>query len=132
MTRSNAADRRTFLKELGVLVLTVQGLPWTTHASTDPSGPGAEAGDDLIIRSGPGLFGHVHDLVIPGALLEVPPREGVAITSTQWMFHRHVVALTREELGAVHAGRTVVKQASSHVFAIASVRLGPGTRLAPA
>lgn len=111
-------DRRDFLKNLGYAVLTVQSLPLVAHASgvvTLDSGPD----EDLIIHSGPGLISHVHDLLIPHALLQAPPPKGVELTTTQSLWHRHSIALTQEQLVTVQRGGTVTKKASSHLFAIA-------------
>ncbi len=120
-----ASDRRTFIKEVCLAVLTVQCLPLIAHASVDPPSGGRETNDDLIIRSGPGLFDHVHDLLIPYAVLKAPPRQGVELTSTQSFFHRHDIALTREQITLVNQGGTVTKKASSHLFVIAlAIRSG--------
>ena len=43
-----ASDRRTFLKGVGIAVLTVQCLPLTAHASENPPSDGREAADNLI------------------------------------------------------------------------------------
>jgi len=99
--------------------LTVQFLPLIAHASGNPPGDGNNAADNLIIHFGPGLFSHVHDLLIPYAVLKTPPAQGVELKTTQAMFHRHSVALTQEQLRAVNRGGTVTGKASSHVFVIA-------------
>src|SRR5205085_1204610 len=78
-----------------------------------------EAGGNLIIQSGPGLFDHVHDLLIPYALLKAPPLKGVQLTSTQAMLHQHNITLTQKELTIVNQGGTVTQKASSHRFVIA-------------
>jgi hypothetical protein len=64
-----AWDRRTFIKGLGLAVLTVQSLPLVACASRNPPSDGKEAVNNLIIQSSPGPFKHVHDLLIPYALL---------------------------------------------------------------
>jgi hypothetical protein len=89
------------------------------HAAENPPGDGKEAADNLIIHSGPGLLKHVHDLLIPYAVLKTPPPKGVQLTSTQAFYHRHTIALTREELIVVNKGGTVTQKASSHLFVIA-------------
>lgn len=78
----------------------------------------AEESEDLVIHSGPGLFSHVHDLLIPYATLTTPPAGGVELTSTQAMLHRHRIGLTHDELVTVGRGGTVTKKASSHIFTI--------------
>jgi len=113
-----ASDRREFFQGLGMALLTVQCLPLVAHAAENPPG-GNGAGGNLIIQSGPGLFDHVHDLLIPYALLKAPPPKGVQLTSTEAMLHRHNVALTQKELSIVNQGGTVTQKASSHYFVIA-------------
>ena len=116
-----ALDRRRFLKGVGLAVLTVQSLPVIGQASAYwPDDQ--DAGHDLIIHSGPGLISHVHDLVIPYAVLNAPPSKGIELTTTQALLHRHTVALTRDQLLVVSRGGTITKKASSHVFAIALAR----------
>jgi len=114
-----ASDRRTFIASAGLLLLTVQCLPLIAHASDSSPGDGKEAADNLIIHSGPGLLSHVHDLLIPYAVLKTPPVQGVQLTTTQGLLHRHNIALTQKELVAVNKGGTVTQKASSHVFVIA-------------
>ena len=123
-----AWDRRRFIKGVGIAVLTVQSLPLIGYASVNPSVDGNDQNDDLIIHSGPGLISHVHDLLIPYAVLKAPPLQGVRLTTTQAFLHRHSVALTREQLTTVEQGGTVVKKASSHLFTIA---LAKGGRTVP-
>ena len=78
------ADRRTFVRSVGLAVLTVQCLPILSCAA-DPSSPASEdARDSMKILSSPGKFGHVHDLLIPLTLLCAPPAEGVALTTSNW------------------------------------------------
>jgi hypothetical protein len=102
-------DRREFIQGLGFAILTVQCLPLMAQ----------ETGDNLVIESGPGLFSHVHDLLIPYAVLNAPPPQGIKLTSTEAMFHQHNVALTQKELVTVKQGGTVTQKASSHLFVIA-------------
>ena len=106
------------MKDLGMAVLTVQSLPLTAHASGILT-LGPRLDDELIIHSGPGLMSHVHDLLIPLALLKTPPPRGVELTTTQSLWHRHSIGLTQDQLITVGRGGTVTKKASSHVFAIA-------------
>lgn len=113
-----ASDRRRFIQEVGMAVLTVQCLPLIAQVAGNPP-DGKQAGDNLIIQSGPGLFQHVHDLLIPYANLEAPPLQGVQLTSSQAMLHRHNIALTQKELTVVNKGGTVTQKASSHYFVIA-------------
>lgn len=115
-------DRRDFLKRAGIAVLTVQCLPLIAQASGNPATEGANTGKNLIIESGPGLFRHVHDLLIPYAVLDAPPPQGITLTSTQSMLHQHNIALTQNELATVKQGGTVTQKASSHVFVIALAR----------
>ena len=114
-----ALDRRQFVKGAGFAVLTVQFLPLIAHASGNSPGDGNFVADNLIVHFGPGLFSHVHDLLIPYAVLKTPPAQGVELKTTQAMFHRHTVALTQEQLRTVDRGGTVTGKASSHVFVIA-------------
>ena len=113
------AGRRTFMKGVGVAVLTVQFLPLIAHASGDAASDGNEAADNLIIHSSRGFVPHVHDLLIPYAVLKAPPRQGVELTTTQALFHRHKVMLTREQLMIVNQGGTVTGKGGSHLFVIA-------------
>lgn len=115
-------DRRDFLKRAGIAVLTVQCLPLFAEASTSPRTEGVNTGENLIIESGPGLFRHVHDLLIPYAVLDAPPPQGITLTSTQSMLHQHNITLTRNELATVKQGGTVTQKASSHEFVIALAR----------
>jgi hypothetical protein len=114
-----ASDRRTFIKGVGLAVLTVQCLPLIVHASESSPSDGKEAADNLIVHSGPGLLSHVHDLLIPYAVLKTPPVQGVQLTTTQGLLHRHTIALTQKELIIVNQGGTVSQKASSHLFVIA-------------
>ena len=111
-------DRREFVKGVGIAVLTVQCLPLITHASGNSPTNGESTADNLIIRSGPGLLSHVHDLLIPYAVLETPPLQGVELETTQALLHRHSIALTREQLVIVNQRGTVTQKASSHIFVI--------------
>ena len=115
-------DRREFVRGVGMAVLTVQCLPLMAHASLNPPTDGKERADDLIIQSGPGLFRHVHDLLIPFAVLNVPPPDGIKLTTTESLYHQHNIALTRNELTTVKQGGTVTQKASSHLFVIALAR----------
>lgn len=101
-------ERRTFLKGVGFALLTVQSLPLV-----------AETADNLTIHSGPGLLAHVHDLLIPYAVLKTPPLKGVELKTTEALFHRHNIVLTQEQLIIVNQGGTVTQKASSHLFVIA-------------
>ncbi len=114
-----ALDRRQFVKGAGVAVLTVQFLPLIAHASAGSPGDGKDAADNLTVHFGPGLFSHVHDLLIPYSVLKAPPAQGVELTTTQALLHRHTVKLTQEQLKTVNRGGTVTGKASSHVFVIA-------------
>jgi hypothetical protein len=116
---ATASERRKFMKAVGMAVLTVQFLPLIAHASKNPSTDGKGTADSLIIQSGPGLFQHVHDLLIPYRVLKAPPLQGVKLTTTEAVFHRHNIALTREQLIVVNQGGTVTQKASSHLFVIA-------------
>ena len=112
-------DRRTFLRGLGRAVLAVQSLALIGCESGDPPRDDKETVDNLILHSSPGNFDHVHDLLIPYALLRTPPSEGVKLLSTKSFFHRHEIALTQEELTTVNQGGSVTRKASSHLFVIA-------------
>lgn len=113
------SNRRTFIEAVGMAVLTVQCLPLIAHASATAPSDGQEATGSLTIRSGPGLFDHVHDLLVPYAVLNAPPPQGVELTSTKALFHQHTFLLTQKDLTTVHQGGTVTQKASSHVFVIA-------------
>jgi hypothetical protein len=113
-------DRRTFIEGVGVAVLTVQFLPLIACASGKAPSDGNEAADNLIIHSGRGFVPHVHDLLIPYAVLNAPPLQGVKLESTKALFHTHEVVLTQEELIVVNQGGTVTKIGGSHLFVIAS------------
>ncbi|MEP6849907.1 MAG: hypothetical protein ABI999_13705 [Acidobacteriota bacterium] len=112
-------DRRSFLRGLGLAVLTVQSLALIGCESGDPPIDDQMKVDNLILQSSPGKFDHVHDLLIPYALLRTPPSEGVKLVSTKSFFHRHEIALTQEELTTVNQGGSVTRKASSHLFVIA-------------
>ena len=114
-----ASERRKFMKAVGIAVLTVQCLPLMAHTLENQPTDGKNTADNLIIQSGPGAFSHVHDLLIPYAVLKAPPLEGVKLTSTEAVFHQHNIALTREQLISVNQGGTVTQKASSHLFVIA-------------
>ena len=68
-----ALDRRKFIKGVGFAVLTAQCLSLTACASGNSPGDGNQAADNLIIHSSAGTFSHVHDLLIPYAVLNAPP-----------------------------------------------------------
>ena len=112
-------DRRKFIKGFGVAVLTVQFLPLIAHASGNSPSDGNEAVDNLIIHSGPGFIPHAHDLLIPYAVLNAPPLQGVRLESTRALFHTHEFVLTQEQLIAVNQGGTVTQIGGSHLFVIA-------------
>src|SRR6266702_1540107 len=99
-----ASERRKFMKAVGIAVLTVQCLPLIAQASENPPTDSKNTADNLIILSGPGLFSHVHDLLIPYAVLKAPPLQGVNLAPTEAVFHRHNIALTREQLIIVNQG----------------------------
>ena len=108
-------DRREFINGVGGAVLTVQCLPLIGCSS----GADDESDEYLIIRSGPGFVPHTHDLLIPYAVLDAPPPEGVKLVSSRAMFHTHDVALTREQLVTVNQGGIVTAIGGSHRFVIA-------------
>ena len=112
-----ALDRRRFVQRVGIAVLTVQCLPLTAQAAGHPPDD-----ENLVIQSGPGAFGHVHDLLIPRAMLTTPPAQGVKLTSTTAFLHQHDITLTQKELTLVNQGGTVTRKASSHLFVIAWAR----------
>jgi hypothetical protein len=114
-----ALDRRKFIKGVGFAVLTVQCLPLIAQASGNSPSDGKEAADNLIIHSSSGFVPHVHDLLIPYAILNAPPLLGVELNTTQALFHTHKVVLTQKELITVNQGGTVTQKASSHLFVIA-------------
>ena len=114
-----AVDRRQFVKGVGVAVLSVQCLPLIAQASCNSPSDSKDTADNLVIRSGPGLMSHVHDLLIPYAMLKTPPLQGVELETTQALLHRHTIALTREQLILVNEGGTVTQKASSHILVIA-------------
>jgi hypothetical protein len=124
-----ALDRRQFIKVAGFTVLAVQCLPVNAYASGIPMRDANATPGDLIIKSGPGAFHHMHYIRIPNALLTAPPAHGAELTSTKAFLHQHRIVLTQEELRSVNHGGTVTQQASSHVFVIA---LAQGTTEQPA
>ena len=109
-------DRREFIEGVGGAILTAQLLPLIAHAS--PS-DGNEAAENLIIHSGRGFVPHTHDLLIPYAVLNSPPLQGVKLESTRALFHTHDVVLTQEQLNVVNHGGTVTAIGGSHLFVIA-------------
>jgi hypothetical protein len=112
-------DRRQFLNQLGIAVLTVKCLSANALDSGDWHQASTGAPDDLLIHSSPGAFSHEHDLLIPMAVIKTPPRQGVQLISSKALLHRHPISLTQKELTTVSQGGTVVQKASSHVFVIA-------------
>jgi hypothetical protein len=114
-----ALDRREFMKGVGFAVLTVQCLPLIAHASGNSPSDSTEAADNLIIHSSSGFVPHVHDLLIPYAVLKAPPLQGVELKTTQALFHAHKMMLTQKELITVNQGGAVTQKASSHLFVIA-------------
>jgi hypothetical protein len=116
---TRASDRRTVVRDVGVAVLIVQMLPWIAHAAANSSNDGIEAKDDLTIHSSPGLFSHVHDLLIPYTVLRTPPRRGVELTTTKALFHAHSISFTWEQPMIVNQGGTIAVKSSSHFFMVA-------------
>jgi len=114
-----AADRRQFVRGVGVAVLSVQMLPVIVRAAAKSPGDGTDPAKNLIIHSGPGLLGHVHDLLVPYAVLKTPPPEGVELTSTKAFLHTHNIKLSQEDLETITHRGTVTKKSSSHIFLIA-------------
>jgi len=109
-------DRRKFIKGVGVAVLSVHFLPLVARASGSDEG---DAENNLIIHSGPGLFSHAHDLLIPYAVLREPPVGGVKLKTTRALLHTHEVTLTQDELRTVNQGGTVTGNSGKHLFVIA-------------
>jgi hypothetical protein len=114
-----ALDRRTFVKGVGFAVLTVQCLSFIACASGNSQSHDSEAADNLIIHSSGGFPPHVHDLLIPYAVLNAPPPQGVEFKTTQAMLHTHKVAVTQKELITVNQEGTVTAKGGSHLFVIA-------------
>jgi hypothetical protein len=114
-----ALDRRTFVKGVGFAVLTVQCLSLIACASGKSPTYDNQAVDNLIIPSSGGFPPHVHDLLIPYAVLNAPPPQGVEFKTTQAMLHTHKVAVTQKELITVNQGGTVTAKGGSHLFVIA-------------
>jgi len=117
-----ALDRRTFVKGVGFAVLTVQCLSSISCASGKSPSYDNQAADNLIIHSSGGFPPHVHDLLIPYALLNAPPLQGVELTTTQAMLHSHKVVLTQRELITVNQRGTVTVKGGSHLFVITSAK----------
>jgi len=115
-------DRRTFLQGLGFAVLAVHSLALIGCESSDPPLDEKKRNNNFVMQSSAGAFGHIHDLLIPSALLQTPPREGVKLLSSKAFFHRHEIVLTQEDLNTVNQGGTVNRKASSHLFVIALVK----------
>jgi len=114
-----ALDRRKFIRGVGFAVLTAQCLSLIACASGNSPSDGNQAADNLIIHSSAGTFSHAHDLLIPYAVLNAPPLQGIELKATKAMFHMHQVALTQEQLIIMNQGGTVNQKAGSHVFVIA-------------
>ena len=114
-----ALDRRKFIKGVGFAVLTAQCLSLIACASGNSPSHGSKAADNLIIQSSAGTFSHVHDLLIPYAVLNAPPLQGIELKTTKAMFHMHQVVLTQEQLIIMNRGGTVNQKAGSHLFVIA-------------
>ena len=119
---ASALDRRKFIKGVGFAVLTAQCLSLTACASGNSPGDGNQAADNLIIHSSAGTFSHVHDLLIPYAVLNAPPLQGIELKTTKAMFHMHQMVLTQEQLIIMKQGGTVNQKAGSHLFVIALAR----------
>ena len=117
-----ALDRRKFIKGVGFAVLTAQCLSLIACASGNSPSDGNQAADNLIIHSTAGTFSHVHDLLIPYAVLNAPPLQGIELKTTKAMFHMHQVVLTQEQLIIMNQGGTVNQKAGSHLFVIALAR----------
>ena len=116
---ATGTDRRGFIKDMGVAILTVQLLPAIAQASQGPHGGAPYSGKTLIIRSSLGFVPHTHDLWIPFAVLRAPPRQGVNLVSTQALGHAHEIALTHDQLALVNHGGAVAIKGGSHTFMIA-------------
>jgi hypothetical protein len=114
-----ALDRRKFIKGVGFAVLTAQCLSLIACASGNSPSDSDKAANNLIVHSSSGTLSHVHDLLIPYAVLSAPPLQGVELKTTQAMFHMHGVVLTQERLTFVSQGGTVTQKAGSHLFVIA-------------
>ncbi|HEY2356773.1 MAG TPA: hypothetical protein VGH86_04930 [Phenylobacterium sp.] len=113
------ADRRGFIKRVGLALLTVQLLPSVARASESAAGDSNDPAENLIIRSGQGFVPHTHDLWIPYAILRTPPAQGVTLISTKARGHTHEVVLSHDQLAAVNHGGTVSVTGGSHTFVIA-------------
>jgi hypothetical protein len=114
-----ALDRRKFIKGVGFAVLTAQCLSLIACASGNSPSDGNKAVDNLIIHSSAGTLSHVHDLLIPYAVLNAPPVQGIELKTTKAMFHMHQMVLTQEQLIIMKQGGTVNQKAGSHLFVIA-------------
>ena len=114
-----ALDRTTFVKGVGFAVLSVQCLSLIGCASGNSQSHDSDAADNLIIHSIGGFPPHVHDLLIPYAVLKAPPQQGVELKTTQAMLHAHKVVLTQQDLLNVTQGGTVTAKGGSHLFVIA-------------
>ena len=112
-------DRRGFIKDVGLALLTMQLLPSIANASENAPGDSKDSAENLIIRSGQGFVPHTHDLWIPYAILRTPPAQGVTLISTRARDHTHEVVLSHDQLAEVNQGGTVSVKGGSHTFAIA-------------
>jgi hypothetical protein len=115
-------DRRAFLKGLGFAFLAVQCPALVGCVPGDPPLDEKSRENNLVLQSSPGMFDHLHELVIPYALLQTPPSEGVKLLSSKAFFHRHEIILTQDDLHTVSQGGSVTRKASSHLFVIALVK----------
>jgi hypothetical protein len=113
----NGWDRRKLITGVGVAFLAVRYLPSCSRTVESASEKNRSA-ENLLIHSSRGFVGHSHDLLIPYAVLNAPPLEGIRLESTPGLFHTHSVALTREQLVNVRREGTVTVVASSHTFLI--------------
>lgn len=113
------ADRRGFIKRVGLALLSVRLLPSVARAQDHATGDSNDAAGNLIIRSGQGFVPHTHDLWIPYATLRSPPPQGVTLISTKARDHTHEVVLSHDQLAAVNNGETVSAKGGSHTFVIA-------------
>ncbi len=113
------ADRRGFIKRVGLALVTVQLLPSVACAPERASGDNKNAAEYLVIRSGQGFVPHTHDLWIPHAILRAPPAPGATLVSTKAWNHTHAVVLSHDQLATVNRGGTVSVTGGSHTFVIA-------------
>lgn len=102
-------ERREFVKNMGLALLSVQILPAAmAHADVDGEREPSIEGNHLAVQSsGYDFVPHRHDLYIPLKDLENPPVGGVKIRTERACFHAHSVQLTQEQLQAIYNGETV-------------------------